>query len=51
MFLFAGVIILITKIIKLRTSLREVSLKPISLRLNIRPYNKLSEEVEDFKDL
>jgi len=29
----------------------EITLKTLGLRLNIRPYNKLSKEVGDFKDL
>jgi len=30
---------------------RELTIKFLSSRLNIKPYNKLSKEVEDFKDL
>jgi len=30
---------------------RELIIKFLSSRLNIRPYDKLSKEVEDFKDL
>ena len=30
---------------------RELTLKFFSSRLNIKPYNKLSKEVKDFKDL
>ena len=29
----------------------KISFQALSLRLNVRPYNKLSKEVEDFRDL
>jgi len=35
---------------KLITGSRELTFKLFSSKLNIRPYNKLSKEVEDFKD-
>ena len=35
--------------LELRKSKRQLALKPIGLRLNVRPYNKLSKEADDFK--
>jgi len=49
-FLFIGAIIFITETPQFETSTRELSLKLISLKLNIRPYNRLSVGTEDFKD-
>ena len=39
------------KALNLSQSTRELTIKFFSGRLNIRPCNKLSEEVGDFKDL
>jgi len=43
------------RFLKTPLSLREcenkITFKALSLRLNIRPYDKLSKEVGDFKDL
>jgi len=50
-FFFIYAIILIIKTLWFKISLKEVPLKLISLKLNIRPYNKLSKEIRDFKDL
>ena len=36
---------------KLITGSGELTLKFLSSRLNVRPYNKLSKEVNDFKSL
>jgi len=41
---------LLKVLLELRKSKWQLTLKPISLRLNIKLYNKLSKEVEDFKD-
>ena len=49
-FLFVGTIILIIKMMQLRPSSSKIPLKPISLKLNIRPYNKSDKEVIDFKE-
>jgi len=38
-------------LLSLRKRKGETTFKTLSLRLNIRPYNKLSKEVEDFEDL
>jgi len=44
-----------SKLLRISLSLRkrkgEIFLKTLSLKLNIRLYNKLSKEVGDFKDL
>ena len=50
MFLFISAIILITEATQLRPSSDEIPLKPISLRLNIRPYNRLDKEVINFRE-
>jgi len=49
-FLFTSMIVLVIKIMQLRLSSSKIPLKPISLGLNIRPYNKLDKEVTDFKE-
>ena len=49
-FLFISAIIFIIETPQFKAGTREFSLKPISLKLNIRPYNKLSMGVEDLKD-
>ena len=36
--------------LELSESERQLALKPIGLRLNTRPYNKLSKEADDFND-
>jgi len=38
------------KIIKIVKHRRKSDIKTLSLRLNIRPYNKLDKEVVDFKE-
>jgi len=38
------------KTLNLSQGAREFTIKFYSSRLNIRPYNKLSKEVEDFRD-
>jgi len=38
------------KIINLSKSDRQLIIKPLSNRLNIRPYNRLDKEVIDFKE-
>ena len=50
MFLFISAIILIIKTMQFQPSNNEIPLKPISFRLNTRPYNRLDEEVIDFKE-
>jgi len=37
--------------LSLRERKGEVTLKMFSFRLNIKPYNRLSKETEDFRDL
>ena len=49
-FLFISAIILIIKTMQLQLSNSKIPLKAVSLRLNIRPYNKLNKEVIDFKE-
>jgi len=49
-FLFISAIILITKTIQLQPSSSKILFKPISLRLNARPYNRLDKEITDFKE-
>ena len=48
-FLFISTIVLIIKAMQLQPNSSKVSLKPIGLGLNIRPYNRLNKEVADFK--
>ena len=43
-------ILLITQQLKIITSSQELTLKFLSSRLNVKPYNKLSKKVGDFKD-
>ena len=38
------------KIVNLSESNRQFTIKPLSGRLNARPYNKLDKEVADFKE-
>jgi len=45
-----SLIYLITRIIKIVKRRRKSNIKTFGLRLNTRPYNKLSKEVDDFKD-
>jgi len=49
-FLFISMIILIIKTMQLQLSSNEIPLKPIGLRLNVRPYNKLDKGVIDFRE-
>jgi len=49
-FLFISTIILIIKMMQLQPGSSKVSLKAISLGLNVRPYNRLDKEIVDFKE-
>jgi len=46
-----SLIYLIIRIIKIIKRRYKGSIKIYSLKLNMKPYNKLSKEVEDFRDL
>jgi len=49
-FLFISAIVFIIKIIQLQLSSSKIPFKPIGLKLNARPYNRLDKEVIDFKE-
>jgi len=49
--LSVGKILNKTKTLNFSESLRQFFIKFLSNKLNIRLYNKLSKEIEDFKDL
>jgi len=42
--------LLIIKTLKISTSLYKLPLKLFNSKLNLKPYNKLSKEVDNFKD-
>jgi len=48
---FSTSTVYILKTVNLIKSIRELIIKFLNSKLNIRLYNKLSKEVEDFKDL
>jgi len=50
-FLNKNTFLISAKMMNLSKSDGQLAIKLLSGRLNIRPYNKLSKEAEDFKDL
>jgi len=50
-FLNKNIFLISIKIINLSESNRQLTIKFLSGRLNIKLYNKLSKEIKDFKDL
>jgi len=49
-FLFISIIIFVIKMMQLQLGNNKVFFKALSLKLNIRPYNRLDKEVADFRE-